>query len=438
LFTLIIISLFYTGNTLLSEHFKDIRMPSFKKPITIFSVILIMLTLNACSLKTIKEQSTRFDKYASISGQASVDYQTDSPIVVAVLTYNTAKVDIIRQTQVDGNGNYQFNLLPGKYLVAAYVDSNNNQIREQNETAAMHAQNSERFTEIILVESQEVTLPLIKVLKDQNLGTANKVVYSASKVRANIGRIIDLDDPMFSSENANMGLWRPFDFAKNIGGGLMFLQDYDKNKTPVLFVHGISGNPTEFKEIIAQLDKDKFQPWVLYYPSGVPLDIVSDYMLSSLIKLQSKYNFKHFQLISHSMGGLVTRTFLREHEKANTDFSVSLYVTINSPLYGMESAASGVESSPIVIASWRDLATGSNYIKAAHQWKVPKTLPYHLFFSYLAGEEGDGVVPLSSQLSLSLQEEATRIYGSQASHAGVLAESEFIKRLTTIMLSPNE
>jgi len=397
-----------------------------------------MLTLNACSLKTIKEQSTRFDKYASITGQASIGYQTDSPIVVAVLTYDDVKINIISQTQVDGNGNYQFNLLPGDYLVGAYIDNNNNQVRDQNESAVMHSVNDERFSTISLVESQAITLPLLTVSEGQNIGSSNKVIYSASKVRENIGRIISIDDPMFSKENSTMGLWRPFDFAKKIGGGLMFLQEYDQNKIPVLFVHGISGSPTEFKAVIEQLDTEKFQPWILYYPSGVPLDLVSDYMLSSLIKLQSIHGFEHFQLISHSMGGLVTRTFLREHEQANTDFNVSLYVTVNSPLYGMESAASGVKSSPIVIASWRDLATGSDYIKAAHQWKVPGSLPYHLFFSYVAGEDGDGVVPLSSQLSLSLQDEAIRIYGSQASHAGILAKPDFIKRLTTIMLSPAE
>jgi len=413
-------------------------MPSFKKPISIFSVILTMLTLNACSLKTIKEQSTRFDKYASITGQASIGYQTDSPIVVAVLTYDDVKINIISQTQVDGNGDYQFNLLPGDYLVGAYIDNNNNQVRDQNESAVMHSVNDERFSTISLVESQAITLPLLTVSEGQNIGSSNKVIYSASKVRENIGRIISIDDPMFSKQNATMGLWRPFDFAKKIGGGLMFLQEYDQNKIPVLFVHGISGSPTEFKAVIEQLDTEKFQPWILYYPSGVPLDLVSDYMLSSLIKLQSIHGFEHIQLISHSMGGLVTRTFLREHEQANTDFNVSLYVTVNSPLYGMESAASGVKSSPIVIASWRDLATGSDYIKAAHQWKVPGSLPYHLFFSYVAGEDGDGVVPLSSQLSLSLQDEAIRIYGSQASHAGILAKPDFIKRLTTIMLSPAE
>ncbi|PKI12820.1 alpha/beta hydrolase [Colwellia sp. 12G3] len=413
-------------------------MPRFKNPMTIVSAILILLSLNACSLRTIKEQSTRFDKLAQISGQVSVTYKTDSPIVVAVLTYDDAKVDIIKQTLVDGNGNYQFNLLPGEYLVGAYIDSNNNLVRDQDESAAMHNELDDIFTKIELTDNQKIILPLLEVNIDQNIGTKRKVAYSRSKIRANIGRVISLEDPMFSKENSTMGLWRPFDFTNKIGGGLMFLQDYDKNKTPVLFVHGISGSPTEFKAVIEQLDSNKFQPWILYYPSGVPLDLVSDYLLNSLIKLHSQYGFEHLQLISHSMGGLVTRTFLREYEKANTNFDVSLYVTINSPLYGMDSAASGVKSSPIVIASWRDLATGSDYIKAAHQWNVPKTLPYHLFFSYLAGEEGDGVVPLSSQLSLSLQEEATKIYGSQASHAGILTKPDFIQRLLKVMRSTNQ
>ncbi len=113
-----------------------------------------MLTLSACSLKTIKEQSTRFDKYASVSGQASSDFQTNSPIVVAVLTYNTTKVNIISQQQVDGNGSYQFNLLPGKYLIGAYIDKNNNQVRDQNESAVMHSKKNDRFTELILYQFQ--------------------------------------------------------------------------------------------------------------------------------------------------------------------------------------------------------------------------------------------------------------------------------------------
>jgi uncharacterized alpha/beta hydrolase family protein len=411
-------------------------MPSIKKATALFSTVIMMLLLNACALKKIKEQTTALNNFAQISGQATAIDENSSPVVVAILTYDHEKVDIINQNQVDGNGNYQFNLLPGEYLVGAYIDDNNNHIHEQEESSAMHTEQNERFTKITLTKNEKLILPPIKIHKDKNINAQRKLIYNTSKVDANIGRVISLDDPMFSRKNSTMGLWRPFDFGKQVGGGLLFLQDYDANKTPVLFVHGLSGSPSEFKTIIEQLDKDKFQPWVLYYPSGLPLEFVNDYLLSSLIELQRKHGFEHFQLISHSMGGLITRTFLREHEKANTKFKVSLYVTINSPFYGIKSAASGVKSSPIVVASWRDLATGSDYIKAANRWTIPKSLPFHLFFSYLPGEDCDGNVSMSSQLSLSLQNEAVRIYGSQASHTGILTKPDFIERLTKIMISP--
>lgn len=413
-------------------------MFSLKKTKTALLITSIAFSLSACSLKTIKEQSTKVDSFAEINGEVQVSYQTDSPVMVAALTLLETNVNVINQVEIDGNGRYELNLLPGEYLIGSYVDANNNHKRDPNEDVVIHHNNGEVFSEIFLDKNQTLTLPTLTINQGDNVQSDAKVKYNITKSKSNTGKVVSLDDPMFSRENSDLGLWKPFDFSKHVGGGLMFLQPYDKNKTPVLFVHGISGSPTEFKEAIAALDTDKFQPWIMYYPSGVRLELVSDYILSSLIKLESKYGFDNFHLISHSMGGLVTRTFLREHAAAKTKFNVSLYVTINSPLYGMESAASGVKTSPIVIASWRDLATGSDYIKAAHEWKIPKEIPYHLFFSYLPGKEGDGVVPLSSQLSLSLQEEAVRIYGSQGSHAGVLAEPEFVERLTKVILNPNK
>ena len=99
----------------------------------------------------------------------------------------------------------------------------------------------------------------------------------------------------------------------------------------------------------------------------------------------------------------------------------------------MESAASGVNLSPIVIESWRDLDPSSDYIKKVHNWQVPDSIDYHLVFSYLPEQEGDGTVPLSSQLSLSLQEEATKIYGFESQHAQILKENDFIIRFNKIL-----
>ncbi|TPH18554.1 alpha/beta hydrolase [Litorilituus lipolyticus] len=405
---------------------------------TLFFVLLMTLNLTACSLKEISEQSEILNDLAQLTGKVSSVERTDANIMVAVLTKSDTRTEIISQIQADTDGNYKLNVLPGTYLIGAYIDKNNNKKREANESASMYSINAEKFTELTISKAETKIIPQIIIEKDQNIGTQTKVHYNANKIRNNAGQVVSLNNAMFAAENASIGLWRPIDFLQEVGGGLLFLQPFEANKIPVVFIHGISGNPIEFAKIINQLDRDRFQPWVLYYPSGVPLTLVSDYLFSSLNKLHHEYQFNDIQVISHSMGGLVARTYLQKHHQNNPQFDISLYVTINSPMLGMESAARGVESSPIVVASWRDLASGSDYIKAAHQWKIPESLPYHLFFSYLPNEDGDGVVPLNSQLSLSLQDEATRIYGSQAQHAAILNDAVFIKRLNNIMLKPSD
>ena len=64
---------------------------------------------------------------------------------------------------------------------------------------------------------------------------------------------------------------------------------------------------------------------------------------------------------------------------------------------------------------------------------MPDETAYHLVFSYLPGEEGDGVVPMNSQLSLSLQDEATKTYGFEAQHAQILKQEEFVQRFHKIL-----
>ena len=37
---------------------------------------------------------------------------------------------------------------------------------------------------------------------------------------------------MFSRENYSLGIWKPLDFFRDIGGGLVMLQPYEANKLP--------------------------------------------------------------------------------------------------------------------------------------------------------------------------------------------------------------
>jgi len=100
-----------------------------------------------------------------------------------------------------------------------------------------------------------------------------------------------------------------------------------------------------------------------------------------------------------------------KHYQNKHPAKIQLFITVNSPMRGMPSAKSGLAYSPIVVPAWRDVASESEFIKNLSAWYWPKEIPYHLVFSYEAGEGSDGVVPLESQIPLRLQSESTRIYG---------------------------
>jgi pimeloyl-ACP methyl ester carboxylesterase len=201
----------------------------------------------------------------------------------------------------------------------------------------------------------------------------------------------------------------------------------------VLFVHGISGSPANWAPVIAHLDRSRFQPWFIYYPSGVSLGLVTDFLDRSIDALQARYGFRNLHVVAHSMGGLVARSFVMKHTRAGHSGAVTLFVTINSPMLGLASAATGVDLSPVVIPSWRDVARGSDFIERLYAQPWPAAIPYHLVFSYDSGEDGDGIVKLSSQIPVRLQDEGARLYGFKATHAGILGKAEFLRRFEKIL-----
>jgi uncharacterized alpha/beta hydrolase family protein len=401
----------------------------FKKLLLISSLLLQM----SCSLLEIKSQSEQLAGVSFISGTME-NVDTESPIYAVLLKRSSTSVEISAQVLIDENNRYQFHVIPGSYIIGTYIDNNKNGRREDDEFYGLYSQDNNPYQIIKIGKDEQRDLESFSINRLLGIEEGKKYLTSLSKSLTNVGKVVSLDDDVFLNENSQLGLWQPLTFVNKVGGGLFMLQAYEPNKTPVVFVHGILGNPKEFEKIINALDRDKYQPWVLYYPSGLQLDLISDYLQSSLNQLKEQYGFTDINLITHSMGGLMSRSFLMKHQKQASDYGISLYMTINSPMYGMQSATSGVESSPIIIPSWRDIAINSDYIKRVHNWQIPNNTDYHLVFSYLPNEEGDGVVPMSSQLSLSLQEEATQIYGFQAQHAQILVDGDFIKRFNKILV----
>ena len=187
------------------------------------------------------------------------------------------------------------------------------------------------------------------------------------------GEVATLDAPRFDPEVGVTGMWQYYDFLLQTHPGIYFLQPYDPKKIPVLFVHGIGGTPRDFQYLIAVLDRDRFQPWVFYYPSGAGLDALAQLLEQLFVRLRVEYHFKEAVVVAHSMGGLVTRAFLLKDYEGNGADVVHTYVTIASPLGGMKSAGKGVERSPVVVHSWYGLAPHSAFLDGLFYKDTEKT-----------------------------------------------------------------
>jgi pimeloyl-ACP methyl ester carboxylesterase len=260
-----------------------------------------------------------------------------------------------------------------------------------------------------------------------------------------VGKVTSLDAPRFRRDVADKGMWRYYDFLLEADSGIYFLQEYDADKIPVLFVHGIGGTPRDFEPLIGALDRERFQPWVFYYPSGARLDGAATLLTQLFVRLRIEYGFERAAVVAHSMGGLVTRQFLLEDYDSNATEVVQTYVTIASPFGGMSSAGAAIERSPVVVHSWRGLAPGSEFLDGlfwidpttkTRRRRLPHHIAYHLLFGFRSGgssESGDGIVPLVSQLRPEAQEEARTERGYDESHTSILRSAAVAARLNEIL-----
>lgn len=381
------------------------------------------------------DQVDKIEGRIEISGTVSNRSGRDGSIVAMLLEMGGGYPRLISDYQVSANGAYRFFAGPGTYTVRAFVDINGDGVLQEGEPGTFLADAQGLEIEFELKRKRNKKLQTLVIEKPLEQSFSSNIVYDNHKALQNTGRVTRLSDPMFSRAYANMGLWRPLTFSEKVGGGLFLLEQWREKRIPVIFVHGIKGTPLDWERVIKRMDRDNFQPIVMHYPSGLPLDIVSEFMLNLVNRLQTKHGFGEFYVVAHSMGGLVTRSFVKKYLAGDNPARVGLVMTVNSPMLGIESAT-GVNYLPRefpVVPAWRDVASGSDFIEALHEWPWPRDIPYHLVFSYLEDQAGDGVVSLHSQIPRSLQKEAAGMHGFEAGHAELLKKKEFTREFNRIL-----
>ena len=389
----------------------------------------VLTMLSACGLAEINRQIDVVDDLGVIKGKVDVQTDQQGPVVVLRFEVDSAGEVFKLENQViaSANGSYRFAAEPGEYLIAAFIDVNQDGRFQRGEEHGNFNTDPLTFS---LNARQVVEVKTIVISGDPPiLADGQRAVIAESAAITNIGKVVSLNDPQFTRDNYSMGMWRPIDFLQQVGGGLLFLEEYDSARVPVIFVHGISGGPTDLRKPIEALDSERYQPWILYYPSGLPLNVISDYFVRAVTDLQSKYGFTRFDVVAHSMGGLVSRSFVKKYVERFPErvTNIGFVLTVNSPMGGMASAAHGVDMSPIVVPAWRDVATNSNFLEDLHAWLWPVEIPYYLVFSHEEDSGDDGVVALESQIPLKLQSESERMYGFVNDHVGTLNDEAFIE-----------
>jgi len=94
--------------------------------------------------------------------------------------------------------------------------------------------------------------------------------------------------------------------------GLYFLQPYDPDRIPVVFVHGLFSTPWTWVKTINGLQADPeirkhYQFWIFAYPTGNPILYSALRLREELAKADQLYpNHKPYVVVGHSMGGMLT------------------------------------------------------------------------------------------------------------------------------------
>jgi hypothetical protein len=379
--------------------------------------------LAACSgapvTRLLEDQSARA-RLVTLRGRVSLAGPSGAPIVVAILRvpeHAESALQIVDYQILAAPGTFSFFAPAGRYRVIAFEDTDRDQ--DYDATERLGAWNG--FADVVAEEGSTTALDL--EITGGVPGPLPAVAMPTAEVRSlRIGEIVPLDDPRFSASTGSRGMWEPLAFMEELGAGLFLLEPHVEGRTPVVLVHGMGGYPQEYRQLVASLDRARFEPWLVQYPSGWELTAVADYLSRGLIELTQTLSVTELCLVSHSMGGVVSRRALRFLAERQHPRLVRGFVTHASPLGGIPSAAAGVRFSPVQLPSWQSLVPDGPFVSVLYEQSLPETTDYTLVFAFDGQSAGDGVVPLTSQLRPEAQREARRVHGVHTGHVGILAD----------------
>jgi len=409
-------------------------------------IIVCLLLVTSCMFKELKEEiqeeQTSYRMYGRIGGvnHAEVD------VLVLLYTQTDSGLQLDRYVLPDDTGTYVFMVHPGTYVVAGFEDQNNNQRYDSGEPAGtwgkpdniVIVQGPKTETQKNNLADLDFRLTQDRFLLEDAVTSVREVKMSATMLK--LGQLSSWDDPAFDPDNGSTGYWKPVTFLKQIGVGVYFMEPYDPNKIPILFVHGAVGTPSGWKTMAESLDSERFQSWAYYYPSGMRLDKISTALNKIINRLHEDHGFDRIGVVAHSMGGLVARSFILKHLSEEGMGTVKMFLSFSTPWGGVKMAAKGAEQAPEAIPSWLDVSPKSTFIHDLFMDSLNPLVPHYLLFSYhgdcsLFMANNDGTIELSSQLDLRAQDDAVAVWGLDEDHGSILESKKAVEYLNKALQS---
>jgi hypothetical protein len=194
---------------------------------------------------------------AFVYGQIEHRDGKDAPMAVIAVsnTYQAGEVvDVGHFSRSDSY--YGLNLPGGEYQLFVVSDLNGDGFYDEREVIGGRALsvNSKDAPEKVLGGCDiDFALPFSPPLATGRLavrktgGSIESVIYPKGTIRS-------LDDPVFSPQMADLGLYEPAAFMEQAPMMFYALEKDQGYKVPVVFVHGIGGSARDFAEMVAHLD----------------------------------------------------------------------------------------------------------------------------------------------------------------------------------------
>jgi pimeloyl-ACP methyl ester carboxylesterase len=157
------------------------------------------------------------------------------------------------------------------------------------------------------------TLELHDPLKVERIAIAGRNPILAADYSAPVSMMLAIGRP------DKLGLVRLLNPQKySHTARITFVQKYDKDRIPVLMVHGLDSTPATWTKMYNSLMQDpvvrnKYQFWVFSYPSGYPYPYSASLLRKELDGVNRAYpDHKKVVIMGHSMGGMISRLMVTD------------------------------------------------------------------------------------------------------------------------------